>query len=164
MSASITVDAKGRAALSTLKRLDTLIETGIKKGGYVSGKQITTFLKKGFRAKPKSGREYLIRRGKIRRRHIASNPDVNPPEFPASLSGALANSVGFNVKGSDQLIFGAGTEDGKVPYARILNDGGQAGRGRKTTIKGRFYLEQTAKANERNITRNIEDEIEKLLK
>ena len=164
MTASIKVDAKGKATLSTLKRLNTLIERGIRKGGYVSGKQISVFLKKGFREKPKSGRQYLIRRGKIRRRHTASNPDVNPPEFPASLSGALARSVGFEVKGSDKLIFGAGTEGPGVKYAKILNDGGQAGKGGKTTIKGRFYLEQTAKANERNITRNIEDEVEKLLK
>ena len=168
MPKAIRIDAKGRKSLIQLKRLQNGFETGIRRAGYLTGRDMVDFAKEKMKEKPKTGVTRLIRRGSIRRRHTASNANVSPPEFPANLSGNLRRSLSFKVRGSEQLEFGAGAQKSNTGdafrYARILELGGQAGRGRKTTIKPRHYLRQTINANTRNLTVNIQNEVKKQIK
>lgn len=164
----IKLDSASKKNIAKTKMLDDLFEKGIRQGGYLSGRDLVAFASKKILEKPKSGRTYLIKTRSGRRRHVASNADTSPPEFPANLSGALRRSLSFRVKGSSELIFGAGDTKSNTgqasQYARILEEGGQAGRGRKAKIKPRRYLRQTIDANQRNITKHIENEVIKLIK
>ena len=168
MAKAIRIDAKGRKSLITIKRLQNKFETGIRRGGYLAGRDMLDFAKEKINEKPKTGVTRLVRRGSIRRRHTASNANISPPEFPASLSGDLRRSLIFNVRGSKQLEFGAGAQKSNTGnafrYARILELGGQAGRGRKATIRPRHYLRQTINANTRNLTNHIQREVLKRIK
>ncbi len=168
MPKAIKIDAKGRETLITIKRLQNKFETGIRRAGYLVGRDMVAFAKDKMKERPKTGVTRLIRRGKIRRNHTASNANISPPEFPASLSGDLWRSLAFKVRGSKQLEFGAGAQKSNIGnafrYARIQELGGQAGRGRKTKIKGRHYLLQTINANTRNVTVHMQIEVIKQIK
>lgn len=156
MALALKVDAKGRRSLIKLDRLQSDTETAIRNALYKVGRDLKSDLKEGMLKKPKSGRVYRIRRGRTIRRHQASADG----EIPASLSGRLRKSVGYKVRGADQLEFGANT-----PYARILEVGGRAGRNRSAPIAARNYLKQTIDKNNRNIRsaleRNIKTELSK---
>ena len=101
-------------------------------------------------SKKKSGRTYLVRRGKTRRRHTASAPG----ESPANLSGAYRRSIGFKIQGSMKLIFGAGGTG--VPYAPFLEEGTK-------NMKPRPGLKNSIKANERNTRQHFINNLNKNL-
>lgn len=142
--------------------LDRHTLQAIRLGAYRSGKQLVEhgkreILKKGNR----TGRIYEIPHGSGFRKHRASAKG----EYPASIKGNLWRSLGFETKGSESLIFGAGKSGNPASkYARILELGGLAGKNRKSKIEPRKYLEQTIDANDRNITNNITIELAKKVK
>jgi len=150
MALALKVDAKGRRSLIKLDRLQKDTETAIRSALYSVGRDLQSDLKEAMLKKPKSGRTYRIRRGRAIRRHRASEPG----EIPASLSGRLRKSVGYKVRGADQLEFGANT-----PYAPILEVGGRAGRNRSASIAARNYLKQTIDKNNRNIRSALQSNI-----
>jgi hypothetical protein len=84
----------------------------------------------------KTGRVYLIRRGRTRRRHQASRSG----ESPANLSGALRRGINFKINGSDSMRFGYSD---KTPYGLWLELGTEL-------IAPRPNIEPTAEANHKN--------------
>jgi len=159
MATGIKIDAKGRKTIVVINNLDREFNKGIERANFFIRRDLVSFVNKKILEKPKTGRVYLIRR----RLHTASNPGTAPPEFPANLTGSLRRSIVAEPRGSFQIEFGAGarkTNTGKAyKYAKILEEGGKAGKGRKTIIRPRRYLRETIDANERNITKHIENEV-----
>jgi phage gpG-like protein len=132
--------------------------SAIRMTAYRHGKQLQAHAKKEILKKGRTGRVYKIRRGATFRNHQASAPG----EYPASISGALWRSLGFNVKGWDTLEFGAGKNGSPASkYARILELGGRAGRGKRSKIEPRKYLLQTIQAKEKDLTTGLRTEIGK---
>lgn len=79
-------------------------------------------------------------------------------ESPAYITGKLSNSVYHKMEG-DTLVIGADT-----PYARILEKGGNSGKGNKTYIAARRYLIRPVINARRDIITNIQNELNKLIK
>lgn len=117
---------------------------GIEKAFYFIGKDLTGEFNRQVLAKNKSGRLYIIRRGKTRRRHIASAPG----ETPANISGKYRKGIGFKVDGANQLIFGNNAE-----HAGFLESGTRF-------MKKRPGLGNTVKSSERTIIRDLSSNIE----
>jgi len=87
---------------------------GIRQFWFALGKTLLKDFNKAVLAKPRSGKVYLVRRGKTRRRHVASKAG----ESPANLSGTYRRSTGYQLRGSNEMLFGA-----DAPYAAFLENG-----------------------------------------
>ena len=90
-------------------------KSGIRQGLYHFGSLLRDSIRIDM-LKPKSGREYLVRRGGRRFRHIAAADG----ETPANISGKLRRSVDFKVSGANQMEFGY---DSSVDYGKFLELG-----------------------------------------
>ena len=117
---------------------------GIEKAFYFIGKDLMGEFNRQVLAKNKSGQLYIIRRGKTRRRHIASAPG----ETPANISGKYRKGIGFKVDGANQLIFGNSAE-----HAGFLESGTRF-------MKKRPGLGNAVKSSERTIIRDLSSNIE----
>ena len=117
---------------------------GIEKAFYFIGKDLIGEFNRQVLAKNKNGNLYIIRRGKVRRRHIASAPG----ETPANISGTYRKGIGFKVDGANQLIFGNNAE-----HAKFLESGTRF-------MKKRPGLGNTVKSSERTIIRDLSSNIE----
>jgi hypothetical protein len=117
---------------------------GIEKAFYFIGKDLIGEFNRQVLAKNKTGNLYIVRRGKTRRRHIASAPG----ETPANISGAYRKGIGFKVDGANQLVFGNSTE-----HASYLENGTRF-------MKKRPGLGNTVKSSERTIIRDLSSNIE----
>lgn len=102
-------------------------KTGIRQGFIKFGSLLQKDLKTEILRKPKSGREYLIRRGGRRFRHIASADG----ETPANISGRLRRSVDYKVQGASRMEFGY---NNSVDYGKYL-EFGTSKMGAKTGIQ-----------------------------
>ena len=149
-------DKAGRS----IKNINKITHKAIRQAAFRSGKELvkhakTEILKKGNR----SGHIYKIRRGSTTRLHQASAAG----EYPASISGDLWRSLGFEMQGSSSMVFGAGKVglNDAEDYARILELGGVAGvigsgfSGKRAVIAPRKYLKQTIDKNDHKISLNI---------
>jgi hypothetical protein len=92
-----------------------LTKGSIRQGFYKVGKLLKASANKDILAKDKSGRVYVIRRGKVLRRHRAS---AKGQTF-ANLSGAARRTLGFDVKGGSELVFGF-RKNQETFYTKIL--------------------------------------------
>lgn len=164
MTFKLIIDPVTFSTELNLKRMPQRIKRGIRRGAYISGKELVKEARDRMNNKPKGGRTYKIYRGiggkslKRPRLHKASKAG----EAPAVISGKLRKSTDFKVKGDKNLIFGAG--GGDVKYARILERGGTTGRNRATKIEGRFYLRDTTRKLSNNVKRNLGREVIKQIK
>jgi len=102
--------------------------------------------------KPRQGRVYIRKdRAGRKRRHTASRAG----ESHANMTGSLRRSLGFSVKGKEQLEFGYGVENVPAPdYAKFV----EFGTGK---MKARPTLRNAIKAGRRNTINNIEQAIKK---
>lgn len=112
---SFREDPGNRKAHLHIANTDKLTKRAIRQGFYKVGKLLAASASKDILAKDKTGRLYLIRRGKVVRRHRASAKG----ETFANLSGAARRTLGFDVKGGSELVFGF-RKDQKTFYTKIL--------------------------------------------
>lgn len=133
-----------------IRGMDSATRRGLRQGFFQIGWDLKRTANRQILSKKKSGRTYLIRRGKTRRRHIASAPG----ESPANLSGKYRRSIGFKIQGTFKLIFGAGGTG--VPYAKYLEKGTR-------NMKARPGLGNSVKANERNMRQHFVNNLKKNL-
>jgi hypothetical protein len=132
-----------------LKQIEALGKNtwhGIERGLFFAGKNFREIIRKGIIAKDKTGRLYLIRRGRVRRRHRASAGG----EYPANLSGRLRRSMGFEVTGLEKLEVGSRG----VEYAKFLNEGTKK-------IKARPWGKKSFDSGKNEALKLIEKEIQK---
>ena len=150
--------------------------TGIRKAFHKMGKQMTEVAKRNILYERKSGRVYFISAkgtvnyvGKMRRykffgkeakvKHIASAPS----QSPARITGKLIKSIGFTVRGAQQLEYGAhpimvkSKNAAKLSsYPKYLEEG---------TVKmlPRPFLANSIRDNSRNNTNHLDREIFKAI-
>lgn len=157
MTFRLIIDPKTEKTVLDLSRMPQEVKRGIRRGAYLSGKELVKETRERINDKPKSGRIYTIYRGiggkRLRRPrlHRASAPN----EAPAVITGRLRKTIDFKVRGDKRLEFGAGSS--QVEYARILEVGG--GR-----IKARNYLKNTTKKLSNKIKTILGREVNKLIK
>jgi hypothetical protein len=119
----ITEDKNNQKTYRHNKQLPLALNRAIRRGRYISGKQLVANLKQDMRL-PKSGRTYRIYKGvtgalKSSRLHKASSAY----ETPAVITGEFRSSIDFRVEGNTRLIFGSGSENKAKKYAEYLEDG-----------------------------------------
>lgn len=148
---SIQLDVTGpgsnKLAFESALNIADNTKSGIEFGLWRSGKDILSEFNKQVLSKNKSGRIY-IRKDRLgrRRKHTASAVGESP-----------ANRTGFYRKGADsnvspnQLVFG-----NSVEYSEFLELG-------TSRMKARPGLKNAIVASERNIMRNLADNIERRL-
>lgn len=93
-------------------------------------------------AMAREGRE-VIREGLNKRSHPRGTPTPSPPgQPPAKISGRLRDHmvvVPARQAGAHRWVATAGS-DGQLPYDRIQNQGGVAGRNHASTLPPRPYI------------------------
>lgn len=136
--------------LLSAKDIAGMTRSGIRQGMFQLGKDLRKTASRQILAKNKTGRTYLIRRGKTRRKHRSSAAG----ESPANLSGAYRRSLNFKLIGSTRLIFGAGNS--KVDYAKWLEEGTKK-------MDARPGLGNAVKSVQKNARQYFSNNIEKFL-
>lgn len=128
---------------------------------YFIGRDLVNTSQEMIQSKNKSGRVYLKRLGRVTRTHQASAPG----EAPANFTGTLRKSLGFEVRGADQLEFGsrngppaAGLSDRQAvaKYSKFLEEG-------TSKIAARPYLKPSFDKNKGNILQHFERLLEEEL-
>lgn len=147
----IKSDHRNQKVFVSIENIGEATRRGIRQGFFAYGADLKRTASRQILEKPKGGRTYRVRRGKTRRRHVASAPG----ESPANLSGDYRKSIGFKIKGSSQMIFGAGSA--KVPYAKFLEKGTRR-------MKPRPGLGNAVRATERNARRHFANNIRRFVK
>lgn len=146
-----------------INNLQKNFEGAIRKGFQRSGVQIAGLvgrandgLIKQEMNKPKHGRIYpvSIGRGGKRLKRIRLHQASRAGESPGVIEGELRDSVYFRVEGSNQLRIGANTR-----YARILEEGGNAGRNGSARIARRNYLRRPILESRKDIVQNLQNAI-----
>jgi HK97 gp10 family phage protein len=141
----------------TLAKSPAAIRKGIRRGAYISGKELVADVRDSMTRGGRSGRSYRIYRGLGGRKLI--NPRVHtasaPGEYPGVISGNLRDSVDFKVRGTSRLEFGAGNNS--VQYAKVLELGG-------SKVKPRKYLRQTINKLQNKTKTNLSRELNKGLR
>lgn len=157
MSFTIRMTPASARAKRQITELHKRNARGIRQAFYFLGKDLIKESSKLILEKPKHGRTYLIRRGGVRRRHVASAAG----EAPANLSGALRRSLDFNVRGADRMEFGyrevfTQSKGQGIIYGKFLELGTRK-------IAKRPGLLLSIKANERNAVVHFETQLKKAL-
>jgi len=144
----IKPDHGNRKVEISIENIANSTRQGVRQAFFYYGKDLVKTLNKNVLKKPKGGKVYLIRRGKTKRKHRSSSPN----ETAANISGAYRKTADFKLKGSDSMIFGAGSS--KVPYAEFLEKGTRK-------MKPRPGLKIAITETERNAKNYIESQIKK---
>ena len=155
---NISADHANKKVELQIRAIKTLSREAIRKGFYFIGRELREEAKRSIINGPKSGRLYRIKGRKNLHRASA------PGESPANLFGNLQKSIGYIVKGSDSMEFGAGGESGKlhglarkdVKYARRLELGGGS-------VAQRPYLSKAIDAKEKQVSTIFENELKRSL-
>lgn len=100
---------------------------------------------------PKTGRVYRLRQGRRFKRHQSSAPG----ESPANFSGTYRKSIGYEIKGWQQLEFGAGRDMNKL-YPKFLEEG-------TSKMEPRPGLGNALFSEQQEIVKIFSDEIQKRL-
>ncbi len=149
-------DPDNKKILRNNVELPQKISRAMRRGSYISGKQLVEYLEKDMK-KGKSGRQYKVYKGiggkdlKRPRLHIASSES----ETPAIITGEFRKSINFKVRGNKRLEFGSG-EGGAQKYAKLLEVG-------TSKMKARQPLGQTVKKLQNQVKTNIAKEINKAI-
>ena len=107
-------DPVNKQVITQLNELDDRTRRGIRQFWFALGKSLSKSFNKSVLEKPRSGRVYKVRRGRVTRRHVASQPG----ETPANLSGNYRKSIGYQIRGANEMQFGNSAE-----YAGFLENG-----------------------------------------
>lgn len=107
-------DHNNKQVFAQLDELDDRTRRGIRQFWFALGKSLLKSFNAEVLRKPRSGRVYKIRRGKVKRRHTASQPG----ETPANISGNYRRSAGYQIRGAMEMQFGNSSE-----YAGFLENG-----------------------------------------
>lgn len=113
---TITPSSTNARVYYITSRMPITSKTGMRQGLYKFGSLLRDDIRIEILKKPKSGKEYLVRRGGRRFRHIAAADG----ETPANISGKLRRSVDFKVSGANEMQFGY---DNSVDYGKYLEQG-----------------------------------------
>ncbi len=146
----IKEDPRNKKAYRSINNIDENTRRGMRQAFFQYGNDLIKTANRQILEKPKGGRVYRVRRGKRKFRHRASAPG----ESPANLSGNYRKSIGYKIRGSSQMIFGAGSA--KVPYAVWLERGTRR-------MKPRPGLGNAVRATERNGVKYFSTNIERNL-
>lgn len=139
------------------RRLPKHISRAIRRGGYISGKELVESLRKDMK-QPKSGIFYRVYKGiggkslKRPRLHRASSPS----ETPGIITGEFRESVDFEMRGNKILEFGSG-RNGLASYAKYLEEG-------TSKMKARKPIRRTVKKMGNKVNKNLVREINKEMK
>lgn len=144
MSFNVKQSTQNRRVFIQIRDIERRYQQSIRMAFYKIGKELTKEARRSIIQGPKTGRVYRVTGRK--RRHRASAPG----EAPANLFGNLQKSIGFIVKGSRDMEFGAGNQD--VLYARRLELGDDK-------IKQRSYLLRAINEKEKDTDRFFENEL-----
>lgn len=134
---------------------------GIRKAFYYIGKDLQQTSQQSILSKNKTGKVYLVRLGKIKKRHQASAEG----QAPANLTGNLRKSIGYEVRGGDQMEFGSrngppaaglSPKQNVADYAPFLEFG-------TSKMGARPFIQPSLMKNEGNIIQHFERELEKEL-
>lgn len=140
-----------------IKGLTKANEEGIRKAFYYIGKDLVQTSKELILDKNKSGKVYPVRLSGRIVKHRSSSPG----EPPANLTGNLRKSIGFDVRGGNQLEFGSRSgppaagvspKQNIADYAKSLEIG-------SSRVEARPYLKPTIKANDRNASAHFEAQL-----
>ena len=150
-------DPKNKKVLMQNAQLPKKISQAIRRGAYISGKQLVADLRQDM-SKKKSGRTYKIYTGvggalKRPRLHKASSPS----ETPAVITGKFRKSIDFKVRGNRTLEFGSGNEGLAKDYAKVLELG-------SSRMAARKPLGKTVRKLQNQVRTNIKKEIDKVIK
>ena len=147
----ITTPKSDKLFFESAKNVHARTHRGIEKALWLSAKDIQEEFNKQVLAKNKTGRLYLIRRGKRLKRHRASAAG----ETPANITGNYRKSFGFNVnQGTNpQVVIGNSAE-----YAGYLELGTKA-TSKRRRMKARPGLLNSINARQRDIMRNLTEVI-----
>lgn len=136
---TIEEDPHNVRVYNIISKMPVNSKTGMRQGLYQFGKLLYTDTRIEILKKPKSGREYIIRRGSRRFRHIAAADG----ETPANRSGKLRKSVEFKVRGSNEMEFGY---DNSIDYGKYLELGTEK-MGAKPGLKNSINKNQVRGVN-----------------
>lgn len=101
-------------AISSLEGAASRVGLGLRDGGNMVGNMLVRETQRGMRDGPQSGRVYP----RLKRQSSA------PGEYPAIQSGQLVGSIGHEMHGDHQLIFGSrGAFNGGFDYAIGQHEG-----------------------------------------
>jgi len=154
MSFKFSESSHNRDSFASVDKMPKVLKKAIRKGAYISGKQLVANARNEMTRGSKFGRTYRIYRGlggsrlSAPRLHRASAAG----ESPAVISGKLRASTDFKVRGSRTLEFGAGNS--MVNYAKFLEEG-------TSRIAPRRYLRGTVRKLQNQVNTNISKEINK---
>lgn len=107
-------ERNNKQVFAQIDQLEDRTRRGIRQFWFLLGKSLLKSFSTAVLQKPRSGRVYKIRRGRTRRRHVASQPG----ETPANISGDYRRSADFQLRGANEMLFGA-----EAPYAGFLENG-----------------------------------------
>lgn len=126
---TVHLDHYSRKVKVKILKSDSIFKTGIRNALFEIGRENVRHTRRLIRDPNKNGRIYRIK-GRI---HQASAPG----EAPANLSGKLAKTMGYNVRGSKEMEFGDKEEYGKYLELGTKNQDGSI------RMKRRPHLEKT---------------------
>jgi hypothetical protein len=116
----VRADRHNDQVLLKLQQGEKLTRAGIRWAFFELGRDLKETANREILRKPKKGQLYIMRgpSGR-RRRHRASAPG----EAHANLSGKLRRSMGWTVRGSQELTFGYGVTSPAPDYAPFVEKG-----------------------------------------
>lgn len=157
MTFKITKGSGNKKAFNAIAKMPKGVKTGMRRGAFISGKELVADVVKNMTHGTKTGRIYKISSGRGGR--LLKKPRLHQAsaagEYPAVISGDLRSTVGFKVRGYTRMDFGAGSSS--IKYAKFLENG-------TSKMKPRKYLKQTINKLGNRIKTNIVREINKIVK
>lgn len=148
MSFEFKADPANRQILIDLGNSSQGVRRGIRQGFWHLARELRKDAQQAITKGPKTGVLYRPRGGKRRRRRSA------PGEAPANQTGTLRKSVGFEIKGTESMVFGYRDS---APYGKFLEEG-------TSKMAPRPNLKTQVDKSEKSAQQHFEREIAKALK
>jgi len=146
----VTMDSKSMAAVIQIIEQDVNVQRGIRQGMFKAGNLLKKTMRNEILRGQKTGKVYRIRRGKRLLNHTASSPG----QTAASVSGIYQKSIGYQLKGWEQLEFGSQGSDAE--HAAFLENG-------TSRMSPRPGIKNTVQTNSGDIVSLLENEIRKAI-
>lgn len=141
-----------------IKNISKMTKSGVRKAFYNIGKDLRKDTRTEIKKKNKTGKLYRINREGRIILHRASAPG----QYPANLSGGLAQSISYKTVGDNRLEFGSRNIISKKGKAKQINYGKWLEEGTKK-MKARPFLLPTIKSNYNKIETHFNYQIRKEL-
>jgi hypothetical protein len=155
----ITASPENNKIIVQINNIAKASKEGIRKAFYFIGKDLVQTGNELILDQDKNGELYVKRLGGRLVRHRASSPG----QPPANFTGNLRKSLGFDVRGSEQLEFGSRSgppaagvspKQNVADYAKDLEVG-------SSKVEARPYLKPSVKLNERNSYTHFETQLKR---